>query len=758
MTQNNIRNFCIISHIDHGKSTLADRFLELTQTVEKRKMKEQYLDQMELEREKGITIKLQPVRMLYRASSQTNADGTRNDAENKLLYKDLTYNIRGAAFEVRKKLGLGHKEAVYHKAFEVEFKKRNIRFISEAILPVLYEGKKVGIYQPDFIVEDKIIIELKSLPEIGRPQQEQIWSYIKGSEYKLALLINFGTKDLEIKRIVYDIVREGSCLRQFASSPRDSAQVENYILNLIDTPGHVDFTYEVSRSLQAVEGAILLVDATKGIQAQTLANLHLALDQDLTIIPAINKIDLEGARVEEVENEIKELFLGMGKEDLLDQEIHKISGKEGTGVEELLRAVIEKVPPPKIEKEKPLRALVFDSIYDSYKGVLAYVRIIDGEIKKRDQILMMASGAKSEAIEAGFFRPNLTPAEKLAAGEVGYIATGLKDVNQCRVGDTITLSKNKAEVALAGYKEPKPMLFASFYPSNEKDFDFLKDALNKLKLNDAALAFEPESSALGRGFKCGFLGMLHLEIISERLKREFGLNLVITVPSLTYILAKKHSNEESIIFSASQMPEPHLVKQIKELWVKLEIISPSQNLGKIMQLFENLEGVYKETKYLTSERVIVEYEMPLREIIIDFYDKLKSVTSGYASMSYEILGWRKADLVCLDILIAGDKEEAFSKIVSRDKAQYEGRTMVEKLKEIIPPQMFAVAIQAAIAGKIIARETIRAYKKDVTGHLYGGDYSRKRKLLEKQKRGKKKMKEIGKIHIPQEVFLKAFKK
>jgi GTP-binding protein LepA len=638
MNQNNIRNFCIISHIDHGKSTLADRFLELTGTVEKRKMKAQYLDQMELEREKGITIKLQPVRM--------------------------NYNI-----------------------------------------------KNVQSFTNGELVKD-----------------------IQNEQFEQA--------------------------KRFNNLNKRSDQ--SFILNLIDTPGHVDFTYEVSRSLQAVEGAILLVDATKGIQAQTLANLHLALAQNLVIVPAINKIDLEGARVEEVEHEIRELFLSLGKENYLAQGILKISAKEGIGVEELLRTVIAKVPPPKGETNKPLRALVFDSVYDSYKGVLAYVRIIDGEIKKGEQILLMASGAKGEAIEVGVLKPNLLPIEKLSAGEIGYIATGLKDVSQCRVGDTITsfkfqVSSSKMD-ALPGYKEPKPMIFASFYPTNDKDFEVLKDALSKLKLNDAALVFEPESSALGRGYKCGFLGMLHLEIISERLRREFDLNLVITTPSLTYKLVKKYVKEETMIYSAHQMPEPHLIEKMEEMWAKLEIVSPSQYLGKVMELLGGLEGTYKETRYLTSERLIIEHEIPLREIIVDFYDKLKSITSGYASMSYEFLDWRPADLVKLDIFIAGEPEEAFSKIVSRKKALPEGRAMVERLKEVIPPQLFTVSLQAAIGGKIIARETIRAYKKDVTGYLYGGDYSRKKKLLEKQKRGKKKMKAMGKVNIPQEVFLKVLKK
>jgi len=642
MDQNNIRNFCIISHIDHGKSTLADRFLELTKTVEKRKMKEQYLDQMELEREKGITIKLQPVRMEYEISN--------------------------------------NKSQITNKSQISNSKDQN----------------KLG----------------------------------------------FSARDLE-----------------FISS--------KYILNLIDTPGHVDFTYEVSRSLQAVEGAVLLVDATKGIQAQTLANLHLALEQNLVIIPAINKIDLDGARVDEVENEIRELFLSLGKEEYLAQEIFKISAKEGVGVEELLRAVIEKVPPPKGEDNRPLRALVFDSVYDSYKGVLAFVRIVDGEIKKGEQILLMASGARGEAIEAGIMKPNLAAAEKISAGEIGYIATGFKDVGQCRVGDTITSFNFFAKVgaassskvcALPGYKEPKPMIYASFYPANDKDFVILRDALSKLKLSDGALVFEPESSALGRGYKCGFLGMLHLEIISERLRREFDLNLVITTPSLTYKLIANHTGDETMIYSAHQMPEPHLIEKIEEMWAKLEIVSPSQYLGSVMELLGGTEGAYKDTRYLTAERLIVEHEAPLREIIVDFYDRLKSITSGYASMSYELLDWRPADLVRLDIMIANEKEEAFSKIVSRKRAEAEGRAMVEKLKEVIPPQMFAVAVQAAIGGKILARETISAFKKDVTGHLYGGDYSRKKKLLDKQKKGKKKMKAMGKINIPQEVFLAVLKK
>ncbi|HRY52376.1 MAG TPA: translation elongation factor 4 [Candidatus Portnoybacteria bacterium] len=597
----NIRNFCIVAHIDHGKSTLADRLLELTGAIEKRKMKDQLLDTMDLERERGITIKLQPVRMNYCLAGQ------------------------------------------------------------------------------------------------------------------------------------------------------------DYMLNLIDTPGHVDFSYEVSRSLAAVEGAILLVDATKGVQAQTLANLYLAQQQGLTIVPAINKIDLPGAQVEMVEGEIKEL---LGQET----EIYKISGKEGTGVEELLQAVITKVPSPKMDKAKPFRSLVFDSNYDSYKGVLAYVRVFDGQIKRGDKITFMASGARVEVIEAGIFTPALKSTDKLSAGEIGYIATGLKEVALCRVGDTIVHWPAAAGLAsLPGYKEPKPMVFASFYPAvlekqEAQDYNLLRDALGKLKLSDAALVFEPESSdALGRGFKCGFLGMLHLEIVSERLRREYNLELIVTTPSVVYQI-RKRNGEELTIYSPQQLPDPSHIDEVREPWVKLEVISPSEYLGVVMKLLQSVGGAYLDTQYLGTQRVVISYEAPLREIIVDFYDKLKSATSGYASMGYELIGWREDDLVRLDILVAQEPVEAFARIIPRHKAAGEGRMVVEKLKELLPPQMFAVAIQAAVGGKIVAREDLAARRKDVTAKLYGGDVTRKNKLLDKQRKGKKKMRDRGSVNIPQEVFLKVLKK
>ncbi|MEK7627784.1 MAG: translation elongation factor 4 [Patescibacteria group bacterium] len=596
----NIRNFCIIAHIDHGKSTLADRFLELTKTVEKRKMRDQFLDQMDLERERGITIKLQPVRMLY----------------------------------------------------------------------------------------------------------------------------------------------------------------GDYILNLIDTPGHVDFNYEVSRSLAAVEGAVLLVDAAKGIQAQTLANLYLAVEQGLEIIPAINKIDLPTAKVDETEREIRNV-LGISA----DEEILKISGKMGIGIEDVLKKVIKQVPPPLAETDRPLRALIFDSKYDDYKGVIAFVRIVDGKVRRGDKIMTMALKAKSEVIETGIFLPGLKMKEELFAGEIGYIATGFKDIDSCRVGDTITQfsslgrsSEGRQVSALLGYKEPKPMVFASFYPQEGSDFDLLKDALSKLKLSDSSLSFGVESSqALGRGFLCGFLGMLHMEIVSERLRREYGLSLVITTPSVNYKVGISDKSEIEVK-TASEFPDPSRIEYVSEPWIRLEIITPSDYINSIMILTKGTRGFYKKTEYISEKRMILVFEMPLADIIVDFYDDLKSVTSGYASMNYELLDFRVGDLVKMDILIADEKVEAFSRIVPRGKSRADGRVLVKKLKEVVPPQLFTVAIQAAIGGEIIARETLKAMRKDVTGYLYGGDRTRKDKLLKKQKKGKKRLKEMGKIRISQEVFLKVLKK
>lgn len=595
MSSSNIRNFCIIAHIDHGKSTLADRFLELTGTIEKRKMREQVLDSMDLERERGITIKMQPVRMMYK----------------------------------------------------------------------------------------------------------------------------------------------------------------NYQLNLIDTPGHVDFSYEVSRALAAVEGAILLVDATKGVQAQTLANLKIAIEQGLTIIPAVNKVDLSQARVEEAERELEDLLLSF---DYAPDKIFHISGKTGEGVEDLLNAVVEKVPFPS-DKQEILKALIFDSIYDSYKGVIAHVRIKGGRVSKQDKLLFLATGLETTIKELGYFVPDPKPADSLEEGEIGYIATGLKETEKVKIGDTVTTTDSKQLTIdpLPGYKEPQPLVFAGIFPEEGGEYDALKDAVFQLKLNDAALYFEPDySEALGRGIKCGFLGMLHMEITLERIKREFDVDTVVTSPSVVYKVQKKNGEEE-LIYTPSKFPDPGEIEKTFEPYVSLEVLTPSSYLSGIMSLLKGIRGEYKETENLGRELLLVRYEAPLAEIITDFYDKLKSASSGFASLAYEPQGMREADVVKMDILLAEEEVESLARIVPRERAQEEGKKIVEKIKEVLPAEQFAVAIQAAIGGKVIARETRGATRKDVTGYLYGGDYSRKKKLLDKQKKGKKRLRAHGKVHLDSETFMKLFK-
>lgn len=599
MSQENIRNFSIIAHIDHGKSTLADRLLELTGTIDKKKMMPQFLDSMDLEREKGITIKLKAIRMNYN-----------------------------------------------------------------------FEGK-------------------------------------------------------------------------------------DYILNLVDTPGHVDFSYEVSRSMEAVEGAILLVDATQGIQAQTLANLELAKKQNLKIIPVLNKIDSPIAKVEESLEELSNLL------NVMPDEILKISAKDGTNVLEVLHKVIKEVPAPKESVSNNFRALIFDSEYDSFKGVIAYVRVVDGEISNGEKIELMATDTPAEIKELGYLNPTFSAQQKLSAGYIGYIATGIKEPGKVTAGDTIIKLQTPATKgtvqALPGYQEPKPMVFASLYPENPDDFDNLKVALGKLKLSDPALVFEQEmKEALGRGFNCGFLGTLHIEIISERLEREFGLELVISTPSVIYKVYD-NKDKEILIHSASDWPDQSRIKTCQEPWVSLEVIAPSNQMGKLMEILKSLKGNYVETNYLSPERSIIIFETPLRGIIANLYEKIKTASQGYASMNYKMLGYRPAKLVKMEILIAGKKEEAFSKIVAEDEAYQEGKRVVEKLKDVLPKQMFTVALQAVVGGKIIARETIKAYMKDVAGYLYGGDITRKNKLRDKQKKGKKLMKEKGSVNVPTKAFLEVFR-
>ncbi len=590
--QEKIRNFCIIAHIDHGKSTLADRLLEMTQTVTKREMKQQLLDTMDLERERGITIKLTPVRM----------------------------------------------------------------------------------------------------------------------EWK------------------------------------------DYIFNLIDTPGHVDFTYEVSRSLAACEGAILVVDSTQGIEAQTLANIHLALAHDLKIIPVVNKIDLPNSDREKTADEITKAF-GFAPEEIL-----YASGKTGEGVEKILEAVAQRIPAPSGDAKKPARALIFDSTYDQHRGVVTFIRIIDGSLKKNDKIQMLGTQTSAEALEVGFFRPRFEPAKELLTGEVGYIVTGLRDVRKARVGDTVTLVGAKGVEPLPGYKQVTPMVYASIFPVSGDDYPTLRDAIEKLKLNDAALEFEPENiPALGFGFRTGFLGLLHMDIVQERLSREFGLDLVLTAPSVEYKVNLKDGTQK-IIHTPAELPDPSVFTSIEEPWVAIEILVPQKYIGGILELITSRRGIYKNMDYLSNDRVLITAEMPLANIIIDFYDKLKSISSGYASLNYELLDYRVDDLVKLDILVASEKVDALSIIVHRSVAESEGRALTEKLKTLIPKQQFEIAIQAAIGGKIVARESISAMRKDVTAKLYGGDVTRKMKLLEKQKKGKKRLKRIGSVDIPQEAFLAILKK
>ena len=604
----NIRNFCIIAHIDHGKSTLADRLLQATNTVDARDMVEQVLDSMDLERERGITIKAQAVRMSY-----TAADGQ--------------------------------------------------------------------VYQ----------------------------------------------------------------------------------LNLIDTPGHVDFSYEVSRSLAACEGALLIVDATQGIQAQTLANVYLAMEHDLEIIPVVNKIDLDIAEPERVSLEVQQAF-GFNPD-----EVHMVSAKSGQGIDELLQSIVGRVPSPKGESDSPLRALIFDAKYDPYKGVVAYVRVLDGEVSSRGKIRVMSADKESEILEVGYFQPGPTKSTSLKRGEVGYVATGLKSVGDAPVGDTLTMAARPASEPLTGYETLKPMVFAGLYPADGEEYLALREALEKLQLNDAALTFTPESSlALGTGFRCGFLGLLHMDIVQERLEREYDVDLLATSPSVAYNILLTDGSEIEIE-SPAKLPQPQLIEDYREPWLDISIITPAAYIGPIMELVRTRRGIFNKMEYLQygnsvvgagdggDARVLLEYEVPLAEVLMDFYDQLKAKTSGYASMDYALSGYRSGDLVKLDILVAGEPVDALSIMIHRSEAARQGRALVDKLKELIPRQMFEVPIQAAIGNRIIARENIRALRKNVLAKCYGGDVSRKRKLLEKQAEGKKRMKRVGTVEIPQEAFLSILK-
>lgn len=591
-----LRNFSIIAHIDHGKSTLADRLLEYTGALTAREMQNQFLDKMDLERERGITIKAQTVRLGY-------------------------------------------------------------------------------------VADD-------------------------GNEY---------------------------------------------ILNLIDTPGHVDFTYEVSRSLAACEGGLLVVDASQGVEAQTLANVYLALDNDLEVFPVLNKIDLPAAEPERVKHEIEEI-IGIDAHDAV-----LASAKEGIGTREILEEIVKKIPPPKGDATAPLKALLFDSWYDQYQGVIILVRLFEGTLKKGEKILLMSTGRSYEALKVGVFAPSMVEVPQLTAGEVGFVIAGIKDVADAKVGDTVTLFHRQCSEMLGGFKEVKPMVFSGLYPIDTSQYEQLRDALAKLKLNDSSFSYEPETSvALGFGFRCGFLGLLHMEIIQERLEREFSLDLITTAPTVVY---KVHKTDGELIEieSAARMPEPQYIDYMEEPFILAHIHVPNDFVGGVLALCEEKRGIQREIKYLTTTRVMIIYELPLNEIVLDFYDRLKSITKGYASLDYEHLDFRQSELVRMNIMINGDVVDALSLIVHRDKSYFRGRDLVSKMKELIPRQMFEVAIQAAIGNKVIARETVKALRKDVLAKCYGGDITRKRKLLEKQKEGKKRMKNVGNVELPQEAFLAILK-
>lgn len=596
MQQERIRNFSIIAHIDHGKSTLADRLIESTGTLSSREMESQVLDKLDLERERGITIKAQAVRINYKAKNE-----------------------------------------------------------------------------------------------------------------------------------------------------------QEYMLNLIDTPGHVDFTYEVSRALAACEGALLVVDATQGIEAQTLANVYLALEHDLEIIPVINKIDLPSADPERVKKEIEEVIGIDASEAIL------VSAKTGFGTEDVLEAIVKRVPPPTGDDQKPLTALVFDSHFDAYKGVILYVRVMDGEIKKGMQIKMMATEKVFEVTEVGVFKPNLVNVEKLSVGQVGFFAASIKNVKDARVGDTVTDNKNPAAQMLPGYKKATSMVFCGLYPVENSEYDALRDALEKLQLNDASLSFEPETSiALGFGFRCGFLGLLHMDVIKERLEREYDLSLITTAPNVIYHVYRTNGEME-IIDNPSKMPDPTVIDRVEEPYVNATIIVPSDYVGAVMELSQEKRGEYQNMTYVDTTRVMLHYLLPLSEIIYDYFDRMKSATRGYASLDYELTGYKPSALAKLDILLNGEPVDALSAIVHKDSAQYRGRQLAEKLRALIPRQMFEIPIQAAIGNKIVARETVKAMRKDVLAKCYGGDISRKRKLLEKQKEGKKRMKQVGSVELPQEAFMAILK-
>ncbi|MEK7555079.1 MAG: translation elongation factor 4 [Patescibacteria group bacterium] len=693
-----------------------------------------------------------PVRMIYHSDRRPAQNEPQTNADSDLLYQEDTYRIRGAIFAVRKNLGLGHKEGIYGNALEIEFEKAGISFEREKTIELTYEGKKIGVYRPDFILENKILLELKSLPFIGQIEEKQLWSYLKGSQYKLAFLVNFGGKDVQIKRIIYDTDR---FLRESALSPRQSAQVE-YVLNLIDTPGHSDFSYEVSRALAAVEGAVLLVDATQGVQAQTLANFENAKRAGLTVIGVVNKIDV--AAPEQVESSLAEISALLGVDP---GEILRVSGKTGAGVPELLERIVSEIPPPHAASgsSATARGLVFDSLYDEHKGVIAFVRVFSGRIVAHANAELLAIGVSFKMKEIGRFSPAMKPCDELNSGDIGYVATGIKDPGKIKIGDTLAVRREgEACEALAGYREPQPVVFVSFYPEDPSEYDRLRQTLGYLRLNDSALRFEPDmNEVLGRGFKGGFLGRLHFEIAADRLEREFGLKTVHSFPSVAYEV--KTEKGWSTVTNPRDFPDHPLA--VKEPVAKIEILSLPEYLGAILQLKDMFRFYDIEVRTMGGKS-IMDAKLPLAELVSDFDDRLKSASKGFASMSYEPIGYADADVVKIDILVAESVVPGLTRVVFAADVERIARTTVERLKELLPGQQFSQSVQASVGGRIIARETIPAMKK-LLGNFgkTGGDRTRKMKLWKKQKEGKKRLQERGtseQVKIPASIFKELLKK
>ena len=742
MARDNIRNFCIIAHIDHGKSTLSDRILELTKSVDERTMEDQILDNMDIERERGITIKARAVTMNYTAKDGKTYEFNLIDTPG---HVDFAYEVsrslaacEGAILVVDATQGV-EAQTLANTYMALEHDLELVPILNKIDLPSAH---------PDEVaqeVEDVIGLPCLDAPRVSAKTGLNVDQVLE--RVVTDIPAPTGDPDAPLKALIFDSIKARAVTMNYTA--KDG---KTYEFNLIDTPGHVDFAYEVSRSLAACEGAILVVDATQGVEAQTLANTYMALEHDLELVPILNKIDLPSAHPDEVAQEVEDVI------GLPCLDAPRVSAKTGLNVDQVLERVVTDIPAPTGDPDAPLKALIFDSIYDSYKGVIVYIRVFEGTVKPGDTIRMMATGAEFTLVEVGHMgATNLSPCAQLQAGEVGYLTASIKTVQDTRVGDTVTLANNPTAEALPGYRQVKPMVFCGIYPADGAKYPDLKDALEKLQLNDASLTFELETSAaLGFGFRCGFLGLLHMEIITERLEREFDLDIITTTPSVRYRLTLTDGTVE-MIDNPSSYPDPSNIVKQEEPFVDVHLYTPNDYVGGLMDLCQNKRGVLIDMKYLDDVRVDLHYALPLGEIVYDFFDAIKSRSRGYASYDYEFKEYRESDLVKLDFLLNGDPVDALSMIVFRDNAYAKGRRICEKLRDNIPRNLFEIPVQAAIGGKIIARETVKAMRKDVLAKCYGGDISRKKKLLEKQKEGKKKMRQLGSVSLPSEAFTAVLK-